>query len=65
LLIARGGSDSNTIWNYDGAERPTAGAGRFAGLPDFDAFEELQIYRRQRSFDLTGGVVVNIVTKRR
>ncbi|MCI0411786.1 TonB-dependent receptor plug domain-containing protein [bacterium] len=65
-FVARGGSDDNTVWNYDGvnAGDPTS----LGGSPtyfDFDAFEELQISTGGNDASIgTSGVVVNIVTKR-
>ena len=65
-FIARGGNDDNTIWNYDGVNAGDPQA--LGGSPtyfDFDAFEELQISTGGNDISVpSGGVVVNIVTKR-
>jgi Carboxypeptidase regulatory-like domain len=65
-FIARGGNDDNTIWNYDGVNATDPQA--LGGSPtyfDFDAFEELQISTGGNDVsNPSGGVVVNIVTKR-
>lgn len=65
-FIARGGNDDNTIWNYDGVNVTDPAA--LGGSPtyfDFDAFEELNISTSGNDASVpTGGVVVNIVTKR-
>ncbi|HSE42519.1 MAG TPA: TonB-dependent receptor [Acidobacteriota bacterium] len=65
-FIARGGSDDNTTWNYDGVNATDPGAvGASPTYFDFDAFEELQISTGGNDASVgTGGVVVNIVTKR-
>jgi hypothetical protein len=65
-FIARGGSDDNTVWNYDGVNATDPGAlGASPTYFDFDAFEELQISTGGNDASApTGGVVVNIVTKR-
>lgn len=65
-FIARGGSDDNTIWNYDGVNATDPGAiGASPTYFDFDAFEELQISTGGNNASIpTGGVTVNIVTKR-
>jgi hypothetical protein len=65
-FIARGGNDDNTIWNYDGVNVTDPGAlGASPTYFDFDAFEELQISTGGNDVSIpTGGVSVNIVTKR-
>ncbi|MCI0617424.1 TonB-dependent receptor, partial [bacterium] len=65
-FIARGGSDDNTTWNYDGVNATDPGAiGASPTYFDFDAFEELNISTGGNDASIgTGGVVVNIVTKR-
>jgi hypothetical protein len=65
-FVARGGSDDNTVWNYDGVNATDPGAiGASPTYFDFDAFEELQIMTGGNDASVgTGGVVVNIVTKR-
>ena len=65
-FIARGGSDDQTTWNYDGVNATDPGAiGASPTYFDFDAFEELQINVGGNDVSSpTGGVVVNIVTKR-
>jgi len=65
-FIARGGSDDNTVWNYDGVNATDPGAlGASPTYFDFDAFEELAISTGGNDASVpTGGVVVNIVTKR-
>ncbi len=65
-FIARGGSDDNTVWNYDGVNASDPGAlGASPTYFDFDAFEELNISTGGNDASVgTGGVVVNIVTKR-
>ncbi len=65
-FIARGGNDDNTVWNYDGVNASDPGAlGASPTYFDFDAFEELQISTGGNDASApTGGVVVNIVTKR-
>jgi hypothetical protein len=65
-FIARGGTDDNTVWNYDGVNATDPGAlGASPTYFDFDAFEELQISTGGNDVSApTGGVVVNIVTKR-
>jgi hypothetical protein len=65
-FIARGGTDDNTVWNYDGVNATDPGAlGASPTYFDFDAFEELQISTGGNDVSSpTGGVVVNIVTKR-
>lgn len=66
LFIARGGSDQNTVWNYDGVNATDpASIGGSPTYYDFDAFEELQISTGGNDVSIpTGGVAVNIVTKR-
>ncbi len=65
-FLARGGLDDNNVWNYDGVNVSDPGA--IGGSPtyyDFDAFEELQISTGGNDVSIpTGGVAVNIVTKR-
>lgn len=62
IFFARGGSFSNTVWNYDGVNISTGGSAAFY---DFDAFEEMEISTGGNDASTyTGGVVVNIVTKR-
>ncbi len=65
-FIARGGNDDNTIFNYDGVNATDPGAmGASPTYFDFDAFEELQISTGGNDASApTGGVIVNIVTKR-
>lgn len=65
-FLARGGSDDQTIWNYDGVNATDPGAlGASPTYFDFDAFEELAISTGGNDASVpTGGVVVNIVTKR-
>ncbi len=65
-FIARGGNDDNTVWNYDGVNASDPGAlGASPTYFDFDAFEELNISTGGNDASVgTGGVVVNIVTKR-
>ena len=65
-FIARGGNDDNTIWNYDGVNVTDPGAlGASPTYFDFEAFEELQISTGGNDVSVpTGGVVVNIVSKR-
>jgi hypothetical protein len=65
-FIARGGSDDNTTWNYDGVNATDPGAiGASPTYFDFDAFEELQISTGGNDASIgAGGVTVNIVTKR-
>ncbi len=65
-FIARGGNDDNTVWNYDGVNATDPGAlGASPTYFDFDAFEELQISTGGNDASApTGGVIVNIVTKR-
>jgi hypothetical protein len=65
-FIARGGNDDNTIWNYDGVNVTDPGAlGASPTYFDFEAFEELNISTGGNDVSVpTGGVVVNIVTKR-
>ena len=65
-FIARGGNDDNTVWNYDGVNATDPGAlGASPTYFDFDAFEELSISTGGNDASVpTGGVVVNIVTKR-
>lgn len=65
-FVARGGSDDNTIFNYDGVNATDPGAmGASPTYFDFDAFEELAISTGGNDASVpTGGVVVNIVTKR-
>ena len=65
-FIARGGNDQNTVWNYDGVNATDPGAiGASPTYFDFDAFEELKFPLVEMMLQLvTGGVVVNIVTKR-
>src|SRR5262245_35428038 len=65
-FVARGGNDDNTIFNYDGVNATDPGAmGASPTYFDFDAFEELQISTGGNDASVpTGGVSVNIVTKR-
>jgi len=65
-FIARGGSNQNTVWNYDGVNATDPGAiGASPTYFDFDAFEELNISTGGNDASVGGGgVVVNIVTKR-
>jgi hypothetical protein len=65
-FIARGGSDDNTIWNYDGVNATDPQSlGASPTYFDFDAFEELNIVTAGSDASIpTGGVAVNIVTKR-
>ncbi len=65
-FIARGGSDDNTVWNYDGVNATDPGAiGASPTYFDFDAFEELKFPPVEMMHQLvSSGVVVNIVTKR-
>ncbi len=65
-FIARGGSDDNTIWNYDGVNvTDPQSLGASPTYFDFDAFEELNIVSAGSDASIpTGGVAVNIVTKR-
>lgn len=65
-FLARGSSDDQTIWNYDGVNATDPGAlGASPTYFDFDAFEELAISTGGNDASVpTGGVVVNIVTKR-
>ncbi|MCI0618477.1 TonB-dependent receptor [bacterium] len=66
VFIARGGTDDNTVYNYDGVNATDPGAmGASPTYFDFDAFEELQISTGGNDASApNGGVVVNIVTKR-
>src|SRR5262245_48345012 len=66
IFLARGGSNQQTIWNYDGVNASDPGAlGASPTYFDFDAFEELQISTGGNDASVpTGGVTVNIVTKR-
>ena len=65
-FVARGGSEDNTIWNFDGVNVTDPSAlGASPSYFDFDAFEELQISTSGNDASIpTGGVAVNIVTKR-
>ncbi len=65
-FVARGGSDDNTIWNYNGVNATDPGAvGASPTYFDFDAFQELQISTGGNDASIpTGGVAVNIVSKR-
>jgi hypothetical protein len=65
-FVARGGSEDNTVWNYDGVNvTDPAALGASPSYFDFDAFEELQISTGGNDPSIpTGGVAVNIVTKR-
>ncbi len=65
-FVARGGTDDNTVYNYDGVNATDPGAmGASPTYFDFDAFEELQISTGGNDASApNGGVVVNIVTKR-
>jgi hypothetical protein len=65
-FVARGGSDDNTVWNFDGVNVTDPQAlGASPSYYDFDAFEELQISTGGNDPSIpTGGVAVNIVTKR-
>jgi hypothetical protein len=65
-FIARGGSDDNASWNYDGVNitDPVA-IGASPTYFDFDSFEEMNISTGGNDASVgTSGVVVNIVTKR-
>ena len=66
VFVARGGTDDNTVYNYDGVNATDPGAmGASPTYFDFDAFEELQISTGGNDASApNGGVVVNIVTKR-
>lgn len=58
IFFARGDRPRNNTWNYDGLN---IGAQYY----DFDAFEEIQISTGGNDASLpTGGVAINIVTKR-
>lgn len=65
-FLARGGNDDNNIWNYDGLN--TADPASLGATPvyyDFDSFEELSVSSAGNDASVpTGGVIVNIVTKR-
>jgi hypothetical protein len=65
-FVARGGSDDNTTWNYDGVNATDPSAlGASPTYFDFDSFEEIQITTGGNEASIpTGGVAVNIVTKR-
>src|SRR5262245_35593874 len=65
-FIARGGSYDNTVWNYDGVNVTDPRAlGSSPSYFDFDSFEELQITTGGNDASIpTGGVAVNVVTKR-
>jgi len=65
-FLARGGSDDSTVWNYDGVNATDPGAlGASPTYFDFDAFQEMSIQTGGNDASVgSGGVVVNIVTKR-
>jgi hypothetical protein len=65
-FVARGANDDNTLWNYDGVNATDPAAlGASPTYFDFDSFEELQIATGGNDASVqTGGVIVNIVTKR-
>ena len=65
-FVARGDSGANTIWNYEGVNATDPGAlGASPTYFDFDAFQELSISTAGNDVSApTGGVVVNIVTRR-
>jgi len=65
-FIARGGNDDSTVWNYDGVNMSDPGAlGASPTYFDFDSFEEMAISTGGNDVSIpTGGVAVNIVTKR-
>jgi len=65
-FFARGQSDANNAWNYDGvnATDPIA-VGASPTYYDFDAFEEITIQTGGADASIgSSGVVVNLVTKR-
>lgn len=65
-FLARGGSGDNSVWNIDGVNVTDPSAlGSSPSYFDFDAFEEIQITTAGNDASIpTGGVAVNIVTKR-
>jgi hypothetical protein len=65
-FVARGGNDDNTIWNYNGVNATDPGAvGASPTYFDFESFQELQISTGGNDASIpTGGVAVNIVSKR-
>lgn len=62
VFYARGGGFSDNIWNYDGVNESEGGSNTYY---DFGAFEEIQISTGGSDASIqTGGVVINLVTKR-
>lgn len=67
-MLARGDGFWNNIYNYDGVNITDPGPGDIGGSPtyyDFNAFEEMSISTGGSDVSVqTGGVVINIVTRR-
>lgn len=67
-FFARGSDDINVVWNYDGinvTSYTAAGAGDAERFYDFGTFDEVQITTAAGDVSVpTGGVIVNIVTRR-
>ncbi|MCI0417216.1 TonB-dependent receptor [bacterium] len=65
-FFARGASDADNVWNYDGVNTTDPLAlGTTPTYFDFDAFEEIQIQSGGMDASVGAkGVVVNLVTKR-
>ena len=65
-FFARGGSDANNQWNIDGINSTDpVSIGASPQYYDFDAFEEIQVASGGNDASIqTGGVVLNIVSKR-
>ncbi len=65
-FVARGDSFSNNQWNVDGLTiTDPAAIGASPTYYDYDAFEEMQITTGANDVEaLTGGVIINFVTRR-
>jgi hypothetical protein len=65
VFVARGDQFQNNIWNYDGVNYTDGYGGGPNSYFDFDAFEEIQIITAANDASIqTGGIAVNIVSKR-
>jgi hypothetical protein len=64
-FYSRGGSSRNNVWNYDGVNFTPIEPILSTTFYDFDSFEEVQISTGGNDSSIqTGGVVINLVTKR-
>lgn len=64
-FVARGDRSHNNVWNYDGVNYTDGLGGAPNSYFDFGAFEEIQISTGANDASIqTGGVAINIVTRR-